>query len=134
MRDRRPRSWSSTNARAGIRDYLVERISVQGHLVPPLVCGYPRIPSAIGLVPEETALHEGVDAAPQGLEQRRHHQRGGEVSDLGMLHVGEAEQQVLERQYADLEERSQHRRQQTSRHGQVDEGVYVVEAVLQDGY
>src|SRR4028118_353412 len=37
--------------------------------------------------PEEPALHEGVDASPQRLEEGRHQQRGGEVGDPGVLHV-----------------------------------------------
>src|SRR5215212_6384269 len=62
----------------------------------PRFCAYPDFPNNFGRSilrrwpvtcrsgssSVQVALYEGVDAASQGLEPGRHHQRGGEVSNL----------------------------------------------------
>jgi hypothetical protein len=69
-------------------------------------------PGAV-FIRSEAALHEGIDAASQGLEQGRHHQRGDEVGDLRIFLLREDEQRVLQRYNVDLENAGQHRRKQT---------------------
>src|SRR5919107_3695397 len=82
---------------------------------------------------EQIAFYEGVYSPLERLEDGRHHHGRREVGQLGVFHVRQGEQHVLDRHEGDLVDAAHRRRERAVYEGAVYEGIYLVEAVPRDG-
>jgi hypothetical protein len=76
----------------------------------------------------ETPVYESLDAATEGVEECRHHQRRSDDGKLGLFPC-EASQDLLQADDAADVDQNEHRGERTVDEGAVDDTVYVVEAV-----
>src|SRR5215218_10247134 len=82
----------------------------------------------------EAAVDEGLDAPTHRVEERRYREGGDHHGQLRLLLLsGEEAENCLYRRHAPEVDGEKRRRQRTVDEGAVDDEVYVVEAVLEDG-
>src|SRR5215204_5532247 len=95
--------------------------------------GFQGLPRVV-LLAIEPAIYEGLDAAAQGHEQRGDGEGGDDYGQLGLLLLAcEGAEDRLGCRYASEVDQSQGRTQRAVNEGAVDDEVYVIEAVAQDG-
>src|SRR5215207_7560108 len=94
--------------------------------------GFFRVSWPATLFGGEVTIHEALDAVLYGMEEGADHQ-SSDYRARQSVDVREGDQEIMERRVDGLEDNRKHHRKSAVDEGTVDDDVYVVEAVLEDG-
>src|SRR5215211_5412251 len=89
--------------------------------------------SSVVLLAIETAIHQGLNTSPQGVEQSGDGEGRGHDREGGLL-ARESDEHPLQHDDANEVECDQRDGKRAIDEGTVDDNVYVVEAIAKDGY